>query len=1745
MKKFSITLCFIVMLVAMFAFSAFAATTNNITKDAKLVEDGNCGSISVEYIRDGNYNTAASCGYKAGQTWINYHFLYENGVNVSKVVIVVNSTGNVYYDTTVTDEEGNIVYDEEGNEVKQATIAKNYPILSTLGNVYLRLYSGNSTVKTFENVSTSTATEYTNAAGDVLYTAITFELDQVYTNITKVEVATIHNNSKVEAGREYGIWEVEIYGYKCTEAADHSWDNATCEESVTKTCAYCGVTSTGHVYADATCVTPKTCTICQATEGEVSTEHTFAPATCAVPMTCIYCNETEGEKTENHVWVDANCSDPKTCSVCGTTEGEPTGDHVWVEVTCAAPKHCSKCGTEEGEALPHTPVSEDDGDCTTAIYCSVCNGAAVVSKRHTFAEGSTKCINEGCTFAGTNIASNATVTESTENWVANPKFLYDGNYATGSATNPSVRFDYVYFTYQTEREISQIFVVTNSIGTYPVDSVFNFTKELSQNAFNFRLRLYDADGTKVYDSGNKHTVNSATLYTDENGNRYLGVLLDVGYVSAAKVEVEMDSSYNNFNGLWEVEIWEHTECFFDTLVEKTTEPTCDTVGSYLYQCECGKTQAKEIPALGHTWNEGEQTKAPTEEEEGTMLYTCSVCAGTKEVAIPTLTHEHSYDTFTGEIVTAPGCATTGTGMYACRCGATQEGEVAATGNHNYTEYVETITDSTNFVEGVALYKCSDCEATKEGTLPRKNYNFVNFASDITHSSKGWHTTPGSIIDGNYNVGSATFSGAGSEIFTIKFDENYCFDKLVFVVNSVGYFSSDGAFYFTEKTANTFTFSYTIYDSNGISVKNQSLSSSNAVEMTGVDKNGNEFKYDAIVIEFDSSVVGSSVDITVDNKWNCYIGLWEFEAWGVSENVCTEHNFTAEKVIKAPTCTEKGTAILGCSSCDATTGETYELDVASHFYAFATQTNVVSPTCTTDGQRDLTCVNCGDVETFALGALGHAKAEDDTGVVTAPTCTDIGYTTYVCTREGCGVEYTIESENVAATGHTWSEEPTSTVAPTCTVVGSNTYTCTVCSETKTEEVAATGEHTFSYGDSYVYVASTCKEAGYASDVCSVCGNSFTVNYEIDTEWGHSWDAGVRNEADTGTVYTCTLCYETKEEITKGTSSEPIEVVVGDNEVKVYVDGSDSIWYVYNVTEYGYITITIADTAAIKYNANTMALYRANYNTGSTTYTFLVDPAMSSTYAIVISNDYSYVDEENAENNINYVLPTTFNVAFEAVAVPELVVGDNTVTGTLEGNRVVVTTPGSYVLSAAEGETNAIVNITYVHPMFGKTTESVELPYSFEVVEGQTMSFIINTADWSASDEINLVLANQHECVFVETSRVDSTCTVAGSVTYTCSCGESYTEDLELAEHNSNVVIPAILPTPTVTGMTAGAKCSVCGTKTVEPQEVVVIECQDQNDYKYVGISLTLDENISVNYRADVPDEYTSVYAVFVFQGKEYVVTEFTTETNSTFGNLYKFNFNQTRPDLMTENIIGNLYAVNENGEYLRYEHKDGYSIVTYCVNQLIKYNGYTNATSVNTFTMISDILVLGAETQKYMNASISNSALATEVAKSMLVEKGYSIDLKPSNFPETLDASSLNKQEVIGESPATGPDWAGASLKLGSNTAISFKFVADTLEDVTIVATIAGTEYTFTSEDMVNIGTYKGRDLYELDFYKINSLQFDEAVEVKFVVGEEEVGRVFKYSINTFIVKKYAEESSQTALIKALYNYSQSVVKRFG
>ena len=96
---------------------------------------------------------------------------------------------------------------------------------------------------------------------------------------------------------------------------------------------------------------------------------------------CTVCDKawTETVPAPGHIWVDADCDTPKTCSGCFITEGAPLG-HTFTDADCDTPKTCSVCDATEGEPLGHdeVPHAAQAPTCTEIgweayVTCSRCD----------------------------------------------------------------------------------------------------------------------------------------------------------------------------------------------------------------------------------------------------------------------------------------------------------------------------------------------------------------------------------------------------------------------------------------------------------------------------------------------------------------------------------------------------------------------------------------------------------------------------------------------------------------------------------------------------------------------------------------------------------------------------------------------------------------------------------------------------------------------------------------------------------------------------------------------------------------------------------------------------------------------------------------------------------------------------------------------------------------------------------------------------------------------------------------------------------------------------------------------------------------------------------------------------------------------------------------------------------------------------------------------------------------------------
>ena len=206
-------------------------------------------------------------------------------------------------------------------------------------------------------------------------------------------------------------------------------------------------------------------------------------------------------------------------------------------------------------------------------------------------------------------------------------------------------------------------------------------------------------------------------------------------------------------------------------------------------------------------------------------------------------------------------------------------------------------------------------------------------------------------------------------------------------------------------------------------------------------------------------------------------------------------------------------------------------------------NAKEATCTEPGYTgDTYCKDCGEkIGTgTAIPAKGHIEVIDE---AVAATCTTPGKT------EGkhCSVcnDILVAQEVIPAKGHSW-DKGVITTSPTCSDAGVKTYTCTVCSETKTEVLDATGHTPVDVAEQ----PATCTEAGHTAGVkCSVCGATISGIEEIPAT-GHT---EVIDEAVAATCTTpgktegkhCSVCNEVlvpQEEIPAKGHTEVIDEAV---------------------------------------------------------------------------------------------------------------------------------------------------------------------------------------------------------------------------------------------------------------------------------------------------------------------------------------------------------------------------------------------------------------------------------------------------------------------------------------------------------------------------------------------------------------------------------------------------------------------------
>ena len=193
----------------------------------------------------------------------------------------------------------------------------------------------------------------------------------------------------------------------------------------------------------------------------------------------------------------------------------------------------------------------------------------------------------------------------------------------------------------------------------------------------------------------------------------------------------------------------------------------------------------------------------------------------------------------------------------------------------------------------------------------------------------------------------------------------------------------------------------------------------------------------------------------------------------------------------PTCDFEGSydLVVYCSVCGAELSrESYTIPSPPHSWSEWTVTTAsVAPTCTETGATAVetrTCTRCGLTQTRGgeeVAALGHTPAAAVEENRVEPTCDFEGSYDLVVYCSVCGAELSRTKEYIAMLGHNYVGVVTE---PTCTEGGYTTYTCSVCGDSYIDDATAALGH--NWGEWTVVTEPTTTEAGDKVRVCSRCG-----------------------------------------------------------------------------------------------------------------------------------------------------------------------------------------------------------------------------------------------------------------------------------------------------------------------------------------------------------------------------------------------------------------------------------------------------------------------------------------------------------------------------------------------------------------------------------------------------------------------------------------------------------------------------------
>ncbi|MBR6825412.1 MAG: hypothetical protein IKM59_02580, partial [Oscillospiraceae bacterium] len=268
--------------------------------------------------------------------------------------------------------------------------------------------------------------------------------------------------------------------------------------------------------------------------------------------------------------------------------------------------------------------------------------------------------------------------------------------------------------------------------------------------------------------------------------------------------------------------------------------------------------------------------------------------------------------------------------------------------------------------------------------------------------------------------------------------------------------------------------------------------------------------------------------------------------------------------------------------------------------------------------------------------------------------------------------------------------------------------------------------------------------------------------------------------------------------------------------------------------------------------------------------------------------------------------------------------------------------------------------------------------------------------------------------------------------------------------------------------------------------------------FAGASVALQSDLTIYYKvkesAFAETGFTDPYVVICDNGTETVIRDYSVQDGS-----YSFAYRNIAPHRMGDTLTATLYATY-NGQVYACQSKD-YSVADYCYNMLSKTEGDDSYAKLR--TLLVDILLYGAESQKYTNYK------ADALCTARLTED----QLACGTAELTRELVNCRDQayEVI-DNPTV--EWKGAGLNLRESVAVRFKISAESYEGLEVKITLEGRTETFKSGDF----DYRTDGAY-VHFTGLNAAQLSEPIYVAAFRDGVQVSNTICYSVESYAYSK--------------------------